>query len=158
VDYLGHAFNLPGDDSQDSWFYGHTDARRHWYPSLAIGDFTVRTDEHTYDVNELKRKGDPMGTGSNAGMLVAGFTDKRYPYVNAIAVDAGFTAGLRGSEFFGLWVYELGNSLAAITGENPATPADAKERYGRANEAGSALSDCVFGGRLNSSGSVPPPR
>ena len=82
-------------------------------------------------------------------------TDKRSPYVNAIANDAG--AVLKGREFLGLWVYELGNALSLITGFNPDVPGDAEGRYGIGGEPGAAFSDCVFGGRLNSNGSVTPP-
>ena len=155
VEYKGHDFHWPGDESN---FYGHTDAWRHWYDPRAIGDFTVRTDQHSYEIKDIKRKIDPAGTGRGATGLTVGLTDSANPYVNAIAADAGFTGGMRGSEFFGLWVYELGNALSDITGKTPEVPADARDRYGVSGESGAAFEDCVFGGRLNSSGSVTPPK
>ena len=104
----------------------------------------------------LGHKADPVGIGRARGGLVAGYTDKSSPYVNAIANDAGLT--LSGREFLGLWVFELGNALSAITNISPEIPADSRERYGVSGEAGAAFEDCVFGGKLNPSGSVSPPR
>jgi hypothetical protein len=111
VDYRGHSFAPLGQG--DSNFYGHTERGAHWYSLSAIGDFTVRTDQGSYSVTDLAYKADRAGIGRTAGKIVGGFTDSRSPYVNAIAYDADL--GFHGSELFGLWVYELGNSLSYIT-------------------------------------------
>lgn len=160
VTYLGHSFTVPGSNPRDdsSYFYGHTDAARGWIDRRAIGDFTARTDQASYTTSDLRYKADRAGLGIAAGKIIVGYTDLKHPYVNAIAADAGFTGGLRGSEFIGLWVYEVGNALSAITGQAPPIPPDARDRYDRLSEPGAALEDCVFGGRLNSNGSVTPPR
>jgi len=97
------------------------------------------------------------GREVSGGKLVAGYTDSRNPYVNAIANDAGLV--IKGREFLGLWVYELGNALSSITNLMPEMPADAQDRYLITKpEAGAAFEDCVFGGKLESNGSVSPPK
>jgi hypothetical protein len=140
----------------EAWFHGHSDSRRHFWNS-PIGDFTVRTDQQTYGSTELAHMADPAGVGRTGGNVVVGYTDSRNPYVNFIANDAR-PAGVSGREYLGWWVYELGNALAVISNRMPNIPADARDRYGVGGEAGSAFEDCVFGGRLNSNGSVTPPR
>src|SRR6266849_1353211 len=54
VEYKGHVFRLPGKNNSDdnSYFYGHTERGAHWYSVSAIGDFTIRTDEHSYSVSD----------------------------------------------------------------------------------------------------------
>lgn len=153
VYYKEHHYDRNGE----AYFTGHSDTRKHWYSfPFKVGTFTVRTDQQSYSINELKQKFGPLaGLRFGAG-LVPGYTDKRSPFVNAIANDAGVI--LKGREFLGLWVYELGNALSLIANHNIEAPADAEERYEIGGEPGSAFSDCVFGGRLNSDGSVKPPR
>lgn len=155
VDYQSHSFTLV-DSGGDSYFYGHTERGASWYSLSAIGDFNVRTDQQSYTIQQLGYKADRAGVGKVGGGLVAGFTDPSSPYVNAIALDSDLL--LKGSERFGAWVYELGNALSFITRLKPPIPGDARERYGIGGEAGAAFEDCVFGGRLNSSGSVTPPK
>jgi hypothetical protein len=155
VEYLNHDFHWDGGVS-DSYFWGHTEAARGWIDRRAIGDFTVRTDQHSYDSTHLKYKYDRFALGRGATGNVWGFTDKRHPYVNAIANDADIQ--LKGAEFFGLWVYEVGNAVSAITGQTVEVPSDAIDRYGVADEQGAAFEDCVFGGRLNADATVTPPK
>jgi hypothetical protein len=155
VEYRNHSFTLPSSGG-DSYFYGHTERGAHWYSISAIGDFTVRTDQQSYSMQHLAYKADRAGVGRVAGGMVWGFTDSSSPYVNAIAYDSDLA--IKGSERFGGWVYELGNALSYITGLTPKIPADARDRYGVGGEPGAAFEDCVFGGRLNSSGSITPPK
>ena len=143
------------DRNGEAYFDGHSDSRAHFYNLWAIGAFRVRTDQASYSSDDLKQKFGPLAGIRFGGGIVAGFTDKRNPYVNAIANDAGVV--LKGRQFLGLWVYELGNALSVITNITPEAPADANDRYGIAGEPGAAFSDCVFGGALNSNGSVRPP-
>jgi hypothetical protein len=152
VYYDGHKYEREGE----AYFDGHSDSRAHWYSLFAIGSFRVRTDQQGYSLKDLGQKADPHRVGRGAGGLIVGYTDKRNPYVNAIANDAAVI--LKGREFLGLWVFELGNALAVITNIQPKDPADSRERYGVTGEAGAAFEDCVFGGRLNPNGSVTAPR
>ena len=147
VYYKDHHYDRNGE----AYFAGHSDTRAPW-SIFKVGSFTVKTDQQSYSSTDLKRKLGPLAGSFFGRGLVVGFTDKRSPFVNAIANDAG--AILKGKEFLGLWVYELGNALSVITGFNPDVPADAQERYGVAGEPGAAFSDCVFGGAVTSTGSV----
>lgn len=115
----------------------------------------MTTDQQSYSSADLKRKFGIIGQERFSGGNVLGYTDPRSPYVNAIATDAGMV--LKGREFLGLWVYELGNALAEITNIRPEIPADARARYGIDGEAGSAFEDCVFGGKLTQHGQITPP-
>jgi hypothetical protein len=81
--------------------------------SASVGSFTVTTDQQSYSSADLKRKFGLIGQERFAGGLVLGYTDPANPTQNAIANDAGIS--LKGREFLGLWVYELGNALAEIT-------------------------------------------
>jgi RHS repeat-associated protein len=140
----------------EAWFHGHSDSRRHFWNS-PIGDFTVRTDQQTKSSTQLGNMADPVGVGRAGGNSVVGYTDKRNPYFNYIANDAR-PAGVSGRENLGLWVFELGNALSVITNRMPDIPADSRNRYGVVGEAGAAFEDCVFGGKLNSNGSVTGPK
>jgi YD repeat-containing protein len=152
VYYRDHNYDRNGE----AYFEGHSDTRQSWYSIFKLGTFRVRTDQTSYSSGDLKRKFGPLAGSRFGGGIVAGFTDKRSPYVNAIANDAGVV--LKGREFLGMWLYELGNALSVITNINPEIPPDAEDRYGIAGEPGAAFSDCVFGGSLTSSGSVRRPR
>lgn len=151
VYYRNHHYDRNGE----AYFDGHSDTRAPW-SIFKVGTFTVRTDQKSYSSTDLKHKLGPLSGSFFGRGLVVGYTDKRSPYVNAIANDAG--AILKGREFLGLWVFELGNALSEITGFSPDVPADAQDRYGVAGESGAAFSDCVFGGALTSTGSVVRPR
>ena len=70
----------------------------------------MRTDQQSYSSTDLKQKLGPLAGSFFGRGLVVGYTDRRSPYVNAIANDAGVV--LKGREFLGLWVYELGNALS----------------------------------------------
>jgi hypothetical protein len=152
VEYKDHKFVR----GREAYFYGYTNRKANWYNLSAIGNFTVRTDQQSYSSEDLKRKINSYFGNSAAGKFVAGYTDPKSPYVNAIANDASLE--LRGAEFFGTWVHELGNSLAAITRLSPQVAADAADRYDGDKDAGTAFEDCVFGGHVRPNGSVSPPK
>jgi hypothetical protein len=147
----GHKYQRGGE----AYFNGHSDSRYHWFRLFPIGGFSVTTDQQSYSSEDLKRKFGLIGQEQFSQGNVFGYTDPKSPYVNAIANNAAVR--LKGREFLGLWVYELGNALAHITNRFPTTPPDAKARYERADEPGSAFEDCVFGGRLNFDNSVERP-
>jgi hypothetical protein len=86
---------------------------------------------------------DPYNVGYGAGYVPVGYTDSKSPNVNAIAYDYGMMQ-MRPNEVLRLWVYELGNALRYVTGENPALPANARQKHGGLAESGAALEDCVF--------------
>ena len=113
----------------------------------------MRTDQRTYSIQDIKQKTDRLGLRTSSGIPNA-MTDPASPYVNAIANNAI----LQGSEYFGTWIYELGNSLAFITDRMPEIPRDAASRYDIAGEPGAAFEDCVFGGRLGANGSISRPK
>jgi YD repeat-containing protein len=153
VYYRDHKYNRNGE----AYFDGHSDRWPHFW-SGSVGDFRVTTDQESYSSTALAYKIDPSGIGVVGGHNIVGYTDKRSPYVNAIANNAAMAGPVKGREFLGLWVYELGNALSVITNITPEIPADARDRYEIGGEAGAAFEDCVFGGRLNVNGSVTPPR
>lgn len=150
VYYKGHHYERNGE----AYFDGHSDTRAPW-SLFKVGTFTVKTDQQSYSSTHLKSKMGPLAGSLYGRGPVVGYTDKRHPNPNAIANDAG--VAIKGREFLGLWVYELGNALSEITGFKHTVPADALGRYGVEGEQGAAFSDCVFGGRLNSNGSVTQP-
>jgi len=151
VEYRDHKYEREGE----AYFKGYSNLRKSW-SFYSIGDFKVTTDQWNYSSEHLKTKYNKLGVGIRATGNVWGYTDPRSPYVNAIANDAGIE--LKGNEFLGLWVFELGNALNEITRrelQNELQPGQ-NERYDGLNEAGVSFEDCVFGGRLNSDGSVTP--
>ena len=83
--YDGHHYDRNGEANFD----GHSDSRAHFYSIWPIGPFSVRTDQASYSSDDLKRKFGPLAGSRFGGGIVAGFTDRRSPYVNAIANDAG---------------------------------------------------------------------
>jgi hypothetical protein len=151
VYYQDHHYDRNGE----AYFDGHSDTRAPW-SIFKVGTFRVRTDQQSYSSTQLQQKFGPLAGGFFGKGTVVGYTDRRSPFVNAISNDAGSI--LKGREFLGLWMYELGNALSVITGFNPDVPADARDRYGIGGEPGAAFSDCVFGGAMSWSGSIERPR
>ncbi|HEX6285260.1 MAG TPA: hypothetical protein VFZ71_10315, partial [Pyrinomonadaceae bacterium] len=97
VYYKDHQYDRNGE----AYFKGHSDTRGpSWYSVFAVGTFTVRTDQQSYSSSALKAKFGPLAGSRFGGGIVVGYTDKRSPYVNAIANDAGVV--LKGREFLGL--------------------------------------------------------
>ncbi len=150
VEYRSHRYEKGGE----AGFNGYTKRGAGWYSIFKIGEFHVRTDQRSYSAQQLKIKHDKLGSGVVAGGNVWGYTDPKSPYVNAIANDAEIE--LKGNEFLGLWVFELGNALSVITRLTPELQPGQSDRYEGLKEPGVAFEDCVFGGKLNPNGGVTP--
>ncbi len=116
------------------------------------GTFTITTDSSsmsTVDISKFMAKQGAIG-------LAVGLTRQDDAYTNYIANDITLTSRL---PIFraATWVQEVGNSLGIITDKHPPTR-DGFRRYGREQEDGASLQDCVFGGKVTERGGVARPR
>lgn len=125
-----------GFDSLGAWFKGV------WLDK----PIDIRTDMVTYNsANVAAMANRPVGT-------VGGFTNRRYPNPNFLASDFLMQRGRDFESLRAAWVHELGNSLAAMTGQ----PRKAKLPGMLAwdDDSGNALEECVYGGKVLNSTTV----